>query len=92
MLHTYMYILYIWYATVETPSRYAENKALTLVRTHTSKVIICKQNNNEGNASTSQKMYQGEKFVLECSNICILDLGKHWGGAWALMEKRRLSG
>ena len=56
-----------------------------------SKVIICKENNNEGNVSTSQKMSRGKKSVLDCAYVHILDLRKHWVSAWALIE-RMLSG
>jgi hypothetical protein len=45
------------YATVERTTWYTENKAQTLIEMHTcTKVIICKINNNGGNASASRKM------------------------------------
>jgi hypothetical protein len=50
---------------------------------HTSKVIISKENNKEGNGSASQKICQ---FVQDCANVCILDLRKHW---WKCLSSPR---
>jgi hypothetical protein len=67
----------IRYATVETTTRYTENNTLPLIGTHTCpKLLFVRKTTVKEMQAPARKCARGKRFVLDCANVCILDLGE----------------
>jgi hypothetical protein len=79
------------YATVEKTTRYTENKALTLIGTHTCpKLLFVRKTTMKAMRVPARKCARGIKFVQDCANICIFDLWKGAGQVLELSSKRKV--
>jgi hypothetical protein len=60
----------------------------TLIGTHTCPMLLfVRRTTMKAMQEPDRKCARGKKLMRDCANICIVDLGKDWGCAWALIER-----
>lgn len=84
-----MLYTYIQYAPLEMTTQ----QKIRHLGTHTCpKLLFIRKTAMKAMWAAAIKYARGKEFVLDCTNVCILDLRKHCESVWALLEKRSWSG